>query len=178
MGSLRIRPKFSRSLVPSSDNLRRIRSVTSPEGSPSWLISSGTGVEKTDACSPIKGMMTLLFIDRNRSRVYPRPGVMDRHHFVRIPALIVCLLAVWPLAADNAQKTADSAQKLYDEARKAERSGQMARAYLLYSQAAALAPQNELYRLRSQAVEGRAALQSPPKAPVSSGATADHTPPV
>src|SRR5947208_3094312 len=54
----------------------------------------------------------------------------------------------------------------------------MARAYLLYSQAAALAPQNELYRLRSQAVEGRAALQSPPKAPVSSGATADHTPPV
>ena len=122
--------------------------------------------------------MTLLFIDRNRSRVYPRPGVMDRHHFVRIPALIVCLLAVWPLAADNAQKTADSAQKLYDEARKAERSGQMARAYLLYSQAAALAPQNELYRLRSQAVEGRAALQSPPKAPASSAAPADHAPSV
>jgi len=34
----------------------------------------------------------------------------------------------------------------------------------------ALVPQNELYRLRSQAVEGRAALQSPPKAPASSAA--------
>ncbi|PYT25955.1 MAG: hypothetical protein DMG57_23175, partial [Acidobacteria bacterium] len=69
-------------------------------------------------------MMTLLFIGRIRSRVYPRPGGVERHHFVRTLALIVCLVAVGPLAAgDNAQKTADSAQKLYDEARKAESSG-------------------------------------------------------
>src|SRR5437016_12333992 len=103
MGSLRVRPKFSRSLVPSIDSRRRIRSVTSPEGSPTWLRSPGTGGKYTDTCSPIKGMMTLLFIDRIRSRVYPRLGGVERHHFVRILALIVCLLAVWPLAAgDNA----------------------------------------------------------------------------
>ena len=57
----------------------------------------------------------------------------------------------------------DRAAKIYDEGRKAERAGQMARAYLLYSQAAALNPSNQLYWLKSQAVQSRAALESPPK---------------
>src|SRR5438876_10916628 len=43
----------------------------------------------------------------------------------------------------------------------------MARAYLLYSQAAALAPQQKIYWLRSQAVRTRAA-PSPPLVPLSS----------
>ena len=123
--------------------------------------------------------MTRLFIGGNQSGVYPRRGLLQRHPLVRIPALIVCLVAVWPLAAgDNAQKTSDSAQKLYEEARRAERGGHIAQAYLLYSQAAALVPQNELYRLRSQSVEGRAALESPPKATQSSVARADQAPAV
>src|SRR5258708_20840329 len=57
----------------------------------------------------------------------------------------------------------DDATKIYEEARKAERSGHMARAYLLYSQAAALEPTNQLYWLKSLAVQSRAALESPPK---------------
>jgi general secretion pathway protein D len=55
---------------------------------------------------------------------------------------------------------ADEASKLYKQGRKAERSGKMAEAYLLYSQAAALAPKKTSYWLRSQAVRTRAALQS------------------
>ena len=39
----------------------------------------------------------------------------------------------------------------------------MASAYLLYSQAAALEPTNQLYWLKSQAAQSRAALESPPK---------------
>src|SRR4249919_2287910 len=66
-------------------------------------------------------------------------------------------LSAQPLAA------LDDAAKIYDDGRKAERAGQMARAYLLYSQAAALDPSNQLYWLKSQAVQSRAALQSPPK---------------
>jgi len=38
----------------------------------------------------------------------------------------------------------------------------MVRAYLLYSQAAALEPANQFYRLKSLAVQSRAALESPP----------------
>jgi general secretion pathway protein D len=75
-------------------------------------------------------------------------------------ALVVSLLAalsVPPLLA------ADDAAKIYEDGRKAERAGHMAQAYLLYSQAAALDPPNQLYRLKSLAVQSRAALESPPK---------------
>jgi type II secretory pathway component GspD/PulD (secretin) len=44
----------------------------------------------------------------------------------------------------------------------AEKKGEMALAYALYSQAAALEPKNRTYWLRSQAVRGRAALQARP----------------
>jgi general secretion pathway protein D len=59
--------------------------------------------------------------------------------------------------------TGDAAAKIYEQGRTAERSGHMASAYLLYSQAAALEPTNQLYWLKSQAVQSRAALESPPK---------------
>jgi len=58
---------------------------------------------------------------------------------------------------------ADDAARIYEQGRKAERSGHMASAYLLYSHAAALEPTNQLYWLKSQAVQSRAALESPPK---------------
>ncbi len=70
--------------------------------------------------------------------------------------LVAAILAVaCPFSA-----MADQASKLYKEGRKAERKGEMARAWLLYSQAAALAPKNKTYWLRSEAVKTRAALQS------------------
>jgi general secretion pathway protein D len=68
------------------------------------------------------------------------------------------------LAAQHATP-ADDAAKQYEEGRKAERAGQMVRAYLLYSRAAALAPTNQFYWLKSQAVQSRAALEAPPKVP-------------
>jgi len=49
----------------------------------------------------------------------------------------------------------------------------MARAYLLYSQAAALAPQQKIYWLRSQAVRTRAALQSKISLPASESDSED-----
>ncbi len=74
-----------------------------------------------------------------------------------VVSLVACLSFAGLLAA------ADDASKIYEEGRKAERAGRMARAYLLYSQAAALEPENQLYWLKSQAVQSRAALESPPK---------------
>lgn len=55
------------------------------------------------------------------------------------------------------------AGQIYREAQKAEKAGQMARAYLLYSQAAALEPRNAEYWIRSQAVRTRALLEARPK---------------
>ena len=69
-----------------------------------------------------------------------------------------------------------SAQKLYSQGRKAEREGRIAEAYLLYSKAAALAPQNPIYWLRSEAVKTRAALQVQLKPPASASAPADAEP--
>ncbi len=53
-----------------------------------------------------------------------------------------------------------SANDLYLSGRKAERAGHMAEAYILYSEAAAMAPNNKMYWLRSQAVSTRAALEA------------------
>jgi hypothetical protein len=69
---------------------------------------------------------------------------------------MAALLFIWPLAAADAAKC-------YEAGRKAERAGRMAEAYLLYSQAAALDPLNPFYRLKTQTVQSRAALESPPK---------------
>jgi general secretion pathway protein D len=76
-----------------------------------------------------------------------------RQSFVRaFPILLALALAtsVW----------ASEATKLYKEGRKAEKAGQIARAYLLYSEAAALEPNNHLYWSRSLALQTRAALES------------------
>ncbi|MGA3044047.1 MAG: type II and III secretion system protein [Bryobacteraceae bacterium] len=68
------------------------------------------------------------------------------------PILLVLALApsVW----------ASDAAKLYSQGRKAEKAGQVTRAYLLYAEAAALEPGNHLYWSRSLALQTRAALES------------------
>jgi general secretion pathway protein D len=53
-----------------------------------------------------------------------------------------------------------SAVELFDRGRAAEKSGRMAEAFLLYSQASAMDPKNQDYWLRAQAVRSRAALES------------------
>ena len=55
---------------------------------------------------------------------------------------------------------ASDAARLYKQGRKAEKAGQAARAYLLYSEAAALEPSNHLYWARTLALQTRAALES------------------
>jgi hypothetical protein len=76
---------------------------------------------------------------------------------------------------------AETADSVYREGRKAERAGEMARAYLLYSQAAALDPGRKVYWLKSQAVRSRAALQAKavptPGAPEPDAAEAASDPP-
>src|SRR5215468_10919279 len=66
-----------------------------------------------------------------------------------------------------------SAKKLYEQGRKAEKAGHMAQAYFLYSEAAALDPNNQDYWFRSQAVRSRAALESIPAPPVASKESED-----
>src|SRR5258705_11617007 len=86
----------------------------------------------------------------------------------------VCLAAAFLGLACPSGALADQASKLYKEGRKAEREGAMAQAYLLYSQAAAIAPKNNTYWLRSQAVRTRAALQSKIVPPISATDPADE----
>ena len=76
-----------------------------------------------------------------------------RQSFVRtFSILLVLALATSVWASD--------ASKLYRAGRKAEKAGQVSRAYLLYSEAAALEPANHLYWSRSLALQTRAALES------------------
>ncbi|HUQ94961.1 MAG TPA: type II and III secretion system protein [Bryobacteraceae bacterium] len=68
-------------------------------------------------------------------------------------ALLMLCLGAWCAAAD-------SASTLAKKARQAEKSGDAVKAYLLYSQAAALDPRNRSYWARSQALRTRALRQS------------------
>ena len=68
------------------------------------------------------------------------------------------MVVVW-LAWVSVLMGAD-AGAIYRDAQKAEKAGQMAKAYLLYSQAAALEPMNVTYWIRSQAVRTRALLET------------------
>jgi general secretion pathway protein D len=67
----------------------------------------------------------------------------------------VCLAAAVLLAAGEPK-----ASDLYRQGRKAERSGDIVRAYLLYSEAAAMDPAHREYRDRAQALQIRAALKA------------------
>jgi len=70
-----------------------------------------------------------------------------------------------------------SASELYQQARAAEKRGEIARAYLLYSQASAMDPKNKTYWLRAEAVRSRAALEAkvtPPAADIPAETPADE----
>jgi type II secretory pathway component GspD/PulD (secretin) len=71
---------------------------------------------------------------------------------------LACLLLAGVLTAADRP----SAWQLYQEGQAAEKKGHMAEAYLLYSQAAALEPNNREYWVRSQTVRSRAALEAKP----------------
>jgi general secretion pathway protein D len=100
--------------------------------------------------------------------------ILHTHHGIGVNSSVpkVSLVAVLIALAAAPGALGDEASKLYKQGRKAERSGEMAKAYLLYSKAAALAPKKQIYWLRSQAVRTRAALQSKFELPAS-GSGAD-----
>src|SRR5713101_6020588 len=133
-------------LVPSTDRRRSTRSVTRLGETPKASMSRGTGGKKSHCSSPNNGISSLESIGLASGKVYTHWSVVPRHSFVRTLAGVVWLMAVLlsaqPLAA------LDDAARLYSDGRKAEHAGQMARAYLLYSQAAALDPSNQLYWLK------------------------------
>ena len=74
---------------------------------------------------------------------------------MRVCAPILGLLVAGVLLAGG-----PSASELYARGRKAEKKGWASEAYLLYSEAAALEPDNRIYWLRSQAMRTRAELES------------------
>ena len=78
---------------------------------------------------------------------------------MRFPGALLCLLAIASLPA-----RAGSAKDLYRLGREAEQKGEISKAYLLYSQAAAAAPNNPIYWARSLALRRQAILESPPAA--------------
>ena len=67
----------------------------------------------------------------------------------------ICVLAATTLLPDG-----PSAKTLYKEGEKAERAGDVVRAYLLYAQAAALDPKQPKYWNRSEALRVKAALKA------------------
>ncbi len=72
--------------------------------------------------------------------------------------LAMALLVAWVAAAPQP----DAARRLVQDAEKAERSGDVARAYLLYSQAVAQAPYSLEYHRRREALRARMALLPEP----------------
>ena len=88
-----------------------------------------------------------------------------RQSIVRVLA-VLCALGV------AAAAWASDASDLYKKGRKAEKAGHIAQAYLLYSEAAALEPNNHLYWSRTEALRTRAALETK-VSPQLAGALAD-----
>jgi hypothetical protein len=76
---------------------------------------------------------------------------------------VFCLLACLLLTAGVTAGAEKTAGRLFKEGQKAERAGDIVRAYLLYSQAVALDPANTGYWLRTQALRPHAALLANPK---------------
>ncbi len=83
---------------------------------------------------------------------------------LRLPAC-AAVLAINLASAAFASRESNQASELFGQAKKAEKSGQIARAYLLYSEAAALAPEKKIYRLKTEALRSRAALEAKPAPP-------------
>jgi general secretion pathway protein D len=71
------------------------------------------------------------------------------------------MLSLCLAAADQRGSWSDtSAWEVYQKAREAEKAGHMAEAYMLYSQASAMEPQNKTYWQRGQTVRTRAAKEA------------------
>lgn len=85
---------------------------------------------------------------------------------MRTGAFILCLLAAVCLAAEE-----PAPGEVFEQGRAAEKAGHMREAYLLYSQAAALDPQNRTYWLRSQLVRPRAEMEGKQDPPPGAAAT-------
>ena len=94
------------------------------------------------------------------------------------------LLGFTPAGSLSAQEPAETqepapvrdptALDLYTRGRKAERTGHIAQAYVLYSQAAAMSPKNKTYWLRSQALRTRASIEAKVEPPSSGAAGLSH----
>jgi len=82
--------------------------------------------------------------------------------------LVACLAAQQPdPSADSTLVREPTAADLYARGRKAERTGHIAEAYVLYSEAAAMSPKNKTYWLRSQALRTRASIEAKVQPPSS-----------
>lgn len=91
---------------------------------------------------------------------------------MRVCAIVICLLTAGSLLAAE-----PTAAQLFAQGRKAEASGHIAQAYLLYSEAAAKEPGNQDYWMKSQSLRVRAELEEKLLPPAASAQTADRTTP-
>jgi len=72
----------------------------------------------------------------------------------------VCSFLVGAILVASATRAATEAERLFEKAQKAERSGQVVNAYVLYSEAAAADPNNLKYWQRAQALRPAATMMS------------------
>jgi len=92
-------------------------------------------------------------------------------------ALAGCLTAQESLETEDQPPARDpAAADLYTRGRKAERDGHIAEAYLLYSQAAAMSPNNKTYWLRSLALRTRASIEAKVQPKATNGEAAGAEP--
>jgi hypothetical protein len=91
-----------------------------------------------------------------------------------LAGILAAVLASGPCFGFGGQEDSpkEQAAALAKKARKAARSGKPADAYLLYSEASAVAPRNRKLSAQMQALQARATSQSPPVVPETAGGTA------
>jgi hypothetical protein len=92
-------------------------------------------------------------------------------------SIALLLIAATGFAGAAAPGTSPTAEQLFHQAQKAERDGEIVKAYLLYAEAAAADPTNIDYWSRAQALRPAASLidPSPPKLPDLSSDKIDRT---
>src|SRR5579864_4816778 len=79
----------------------------------------------------------------------------------RVKSLVkLCVAVVCAMLLAGAAWSATPAEQLFERAQKAERSGQLVNAYVLYAEAAAADPKNLMYWQHAQALRPTASLMS------------------
>src|SRR5581483_3108448 len=186
--SLSVLLRLCRLLKPSKSSRRSTRSSTRD-----WEMPNSSKVCGTEGQNPLRAgggasvaaidsMSLTDFIGRRPWFIYRPAGLHVPPHgsvncHVNLCRLMVFRAVAFALGALALLSAATPAEQLFHQAQKAERAGEIVRAYLLYAEAAAADPTNTDYWARAQRLRPAASLvdASPPKLPELSSDKIDRT---